>query len=80
MNFTKREMILMMLYSPGTRAGLITELHKMRSQLGKKEQQLLALTDKVLVKLDQITDEDFDALPLYPDFDLPEGGIKGVKV
>jgi len=67
MNFSKKELILMMLYSPGTRTGLIVELTKMRGQLGAKERGLLSLTDSVLEKLDQITDEDFDALPLYPD-------------
>lgn len=67
MNFSKNELILMMLYSPGTRTGLIAELTKMRGQLGKKEHDLLSLTDTVLEKLERITDGEFDALPLYPD-------------
>ncbi len=67
MNFRKKELILMMLYSPGTRTGLIAELTKMRGQLGTKERGLLSLTDSVLEKLNRITDDDFDALPLYPD-------------
>ncbi len=68
MNFTSEELTLMMLYSPGTRSGLILALRDMRRQLTKRERHLLSLTDSVLAKLEQITDEDFDVLPIYPDF------------
>ena len=33
------------------------------------ETELLALTDSTLAKLRAMTDADFDALELYPDFD-----------
>ncbi len=71
MNFSKEEMILMMIYSPGTRTGLKEELLKMRSQLGpgKRDRELMKLTDSVLSKLDRISDDEFDALPLYPDLE-----------
>ncbi len=67
MNFTREELTLMMLYSPGTRSGLILALQDMRKQLTKRERHLLSLTDSVLAKLEQITDAEFDSLPLYPD-------------
>ncbi len=67
MNFTKEEMILMMLYSPGTRSGLIEELKKMREALGPREKKLARLTNETLAKLSRITDAEFDALPLCPD-------------
>ncbi|MCD8225403.1 MAG: transposon-transfer assisting family protein [Clostridiales bacterium] len=69
MNFTGKELTLMMLYSPGTRRGLIAALNIMRGELTKSERQLRVLTDSVLDKLEKITDEEFDALPLYPDID-----------
>ncbi len=69
MNFTGKELTLMMLYNPGTRRGLIAALNIMRGELTKSERQLRALTDSVLDKLEKITDEEFDALPLYPDID-----------
>ncbi len=67
MNFTSEELTLMMLYSPGTRSGLILALRDMRKQLTKRERHLLSLTDSALEKLERITDEEFDSLPLYPD-------------
>lgn len=69
MNFTREELTLMMLYSPGTRRGLIITLEGMRQELTKPERRLRSLTDSVLAKLAQITDEEFDLLPLYPDLD-----------
>jgi len=66
-DFTGEEKILMMLYSPGDRPGLYQALGKMRKQLEHDEQELRDLTDRVMKKLEQITDEDFDQLDLYPD-------------
>ena len=70
MNFTREELTLMMLYSPGTRRGLIITLKGMRQELTKSERRLRSLTDSVLSKLAQISDEEFDQLPLYPDLEL----------
>ena len=39
-DFTKDEMICMMLYNPGTREGLMAELEAMRSQLDRKSTRL----------------------------------------
>ena len=67
MDFTGEEKILMMLYSPGDRPGLYQALEKMRGQLGHDEKELRTLTDRVMEKLEQMTDEAFDQLDLYPD-------------
>ena len=40
-----------------------------RGHLEPDETELLALTDSTLAKLRAMTDADFDALELYPDFD-----------
>ena len=56
-----------MLYSPGDRPGLYQALGEMRGQLEDDEKELGTLTDRVMEKLEQMTDEDFDQLDLYPD-------------
>lgn len=66
--FSPEEQTLMMLYSPGTRPGLIAELKTMKKQLNNRERKLRVLADSVLEKLAQISDEDFMQLDLYPDF------------
>lgn len=66
MDFTGEEKILMMLYSPGDRPGLYRTLGEMCAQLEHDEQELRDLTDRVMKKLERITDEDFDQLDLYP--------------
>lgn len=66
--FSPEEQMLMMLYSPGDRPGLIAELEAMITQLNKRERRLRGLTESVLDKLAQISDDDFLQLDLYPDF------------
>lgn len=66
--FSPEEQMLMMLYSPGDRPGLIAELEAMKTQLNKRERRLRGLTESVLKKLTQISDADFLQLDLYPDF------------
>ena len=65
--FTRDERIMMMLYNPGTRAGLIAELEAMRLQLTPSERRLGRLSKSILTKLAGMTDEEFDSLELYPD-------------
>lgn len=67
-DFTRDERIMMMLYNPGTRAGLIAELEAMRLQLTPGERRLKRLSGSVLEKLNGMTDAEFDRLELYPDF------------
>lgn len=68
MDFTRDELNLMMLYSPGTRSGLCEALLQMKEQLSQEEAELCALVDSVLNKLSKLDDESFDELNLYPDF------------
>ena len=68
-DFTFEEQQLMCIYNPGTRLGLIHALVEMRTYLDKDEQELKDLTDSTIAKLNTITDAEFDALDLVPDFD-----------
>lgn len=68
MDFTRDELNLMMLYSPGTRSGLCEALIQMKEQLSQEEAELCTLADSVLNKLSGMDDETFERLNLYPDF------------
>ena len=68
-NFTFEEQQLMSIYNPGTRLGLIRTLVEMRTYLDKDEKELKDLMDSAIAKLNTITDAEFDALDLVPDFD-----------
>ena len=63
------EITLMSLYTDGTRAGTIRALKEMRGYLDAGETELLALTDSTISKQEQMTDEAFGTLDLFPDFD-----------
>ena len=63
------EITLMSLYTDGTRASTIRALKEMRGYLDSGETELLALTDSTISKLEQMTDEAFETLDLFPDFD-----------
>lgn len=67
-DFTNDEMNLMCIYQSDSRSGLIAALTEMRGYLDEDEADLRALTDSALQKLSEITDEDFAALELVPDF------------
>ena len=67
-NFTFEEQQLMSIYNPGSRMGLIKALSEMRTYLDKNEQELKDLTDSAISKLNTITDAEFGALDLAPDF------------
>lgn len=68
-DFTFEEQQLMSIYNPGTRLGLIRTLVEMRTYLDKDEQELRKLTDNAIYKLNTMSDAEFDALDLVPDFD-----------
>lgn len=70
--FTNDEMNLMCIYNTGTKEGMMDALTAMREYLEPDEKELLDLTDSVLGKLETITDADFAALELFPDFDVDE--------
>ena len=65
--FTKEESMLMMLYNPGSREGLIRELAGMKVQLAPEEKRLSRLTDTVIKKLNAMDDATFEGLDLYPE-------------
>ena len=64
--FTDDELNLMMIYSPGSREGLIAELTKMQSQLTGRDKELRRWTTSVLSKLSAMSDEAFSSLELLP--------------
>lgn len=68
-HWTFDELTLMSLYADGTRAGTILTLKEMRGYLDAGETELLTLTDSTISKLEQMTDEAFGTLDLFPDFD-----------
>ena len=67
-NFTYEEVNLMALYNTGSRERLIESLTEMRTYLTWSEVDLRDLTASTLDKLVGMTDAEFDALELYPDF------------
>lgn len=66
------EITLMSLYTDGTRTGTIRALKEMRGYLDAGETELLTLTDCTISKLEQISDEAFEMLDLFQDFDSDE--------
>ena len=52
--------------------GLIAVLEEMRGYLEPDEDELRDLTDSALSKLRSMSDGEFDALDLYPDFDAED--------
>ena len=70
MNVTYEEQQLMAIYNDGgTRPGLIAELKRMREYLGPEDADLRELTDSAIGKLKAMSEEDYAALDLTPDFD-----------
>ncbi len=67
--FTNDEINLMCIYDTRTREGLIAELAQMRNYLDMEETELLALTDSALDKLRLMSDAEYSAAKLFPDFD-----------
>lgn len=67
MDFSKDEMIMMMLYSPGNRPGLISTLEDMKGQLTGDDAELSVLVDSILPKLNAMTYEEFNGMSICPD-------------
>ena len=66
---TYEEQQLMSLYnSTGTREGLIAALLEMRGYLNADETELMEMTDSAICKLRAMSDTDYEALDLFPDF------------
>ena len=67
MNFNHEELMLIMLYSSGTRLGLIHELRLMQCYLMPDETALRELSVVVIEKLKLLTDAEFGELEFPPD-------------
>lgn len=59
MNFDGEELMLMMLYNPGSRSGLMQELRLMQCYLMPDETALRELSEGVIEKLKLMSDADF---------------------
>ena len=69
-DFTQDELTLMSIYNGSeTRQGLIDEMTAMRAYLDAEEADLRTLTDSAIKKLGAITDKEYAALELIPDFE-----------
>ena len=69
MDFTKDELSLISIYNTGDREGTMKEIEDIRTYLEDDEVELADLTASALRKLDSISEEEFDSLDLYPDFE-----------
>ena len=65
---THDETNLLCIYQKGSRAGTIDNITQMRKYLEEDETELLEMSDRLLQKLEAMSDADFDALELFPDF------------
>ena len=68
MTFSRDEEVLMMLYSPGSRSGLVKALGIMSADLDlddPEDNQLYQLTQSVLAKLERMTAAEVRHLDLY---------------
>ena len=60
MEFTNDEKMLIMLYNPGSRTGLIMELAKLTENLTTEDEDLKGMVGRLVPKLAQLTDKAFD--------------------
>ena len=72
MEFTKDELTLISIYDSAVRKGTIVTLKDMMKYLSADETELNDLTNSAIEKLEKITDEEYEALDLFPDFDEME--------
>ena len=69
---TYEERQLMAIYNPGTRRGLLKALIDMQQYLSKEERDLNDLTASAISKLQEMSDDEYEALDLVPDFDFED--------
>ena len=67
-HFTHDEINLMAIYNTGTRKGLLEELTEMQSYISAEEKDLNKLTASAIRKLQEMSDDDYAALDLVPEF------------
>lgn len=69
---TYEERQLMAIYNTGSRKGLLAALIDMQQYLSKEERELNDLTASAISKLQEMSDDEYEALDLVPDFDPDE--------
>lgn len=67
-NLTHDEMNLLCIYQKNTRIGTMDSITVMQQYLEKDETELAKMSDSLLSKLEQMSDEEFDELEKFPDF------------
>lgn len=67
-NLTHDEMNLLCIYQKNTRIGTMDSITVMKQYLEKDETELAEMSDSLLTKLENMTDEEFDELEKFPDF------------
>lgn len=68
-NLTHDEMNLLCIYQKNTRIGTMDAITVMQQYLEQDETELAAMSDLLLTKLEKMSDEEFDELEKFPDFD-----------
>ena len=69
---TFEERQLMAIYNTGTREGLLKALVDMQQYLSLEDGALNVLTASVISKLQKMSDTEYEALDLVPDFDFED--------
>ena len=69
---TYEERQLMAIYNTGSRKGLLEALIDMQQYLSKEERELNDLTASAVSKLQEMSDDEYEALDLVPDFDTED--------
>lgn len=69
---TFEERQLMAIYNTGTRKGLLEELMEMQSYISAEEEELNKLAASAIRKLQEMSDDDYAALDLVPEFIFDE--------
>ncbi|MDO5398197.1 MAG: transposon-transfer assisting family protein [bacterium] len=67
-NLTHDEMNLLCIYQKNTRIGTMDAITVMRQYLEQDETELADMSDSLLSKLEQMSDEEYDELEKFPDF------------
>ena len=69
---TYEERQLMAIYNTGTREGLLEALIDMQQYLSLEDGDLNVLTASAINKLQKMSEAEYEALDLVPDFDLED--------
>ena len=68
MNLTHDEINLLCIYQTNTRRETINAIMYMQQYLEPDETELAEMSDSLLAKLEQMSDEEFDEMEKVPDF------------